>query len=393
MLSLTGIFFSALRGEAVSDVKVLIGDLLGSKAQTLVNTVNCVGVMGKGIALAFKKRFPEMFQDYVERCRAGEVNLGRPYLYKQFAGPWILNFPTKGHWRDVSKLSDIVAGLEHVREHYKSWGIESLAVPPLGCGNGQLDWTVVGPTLHRHLKDLDIPVELFAPTGTPPEQLTLEFLEQKASARPAGKHSSLGRKISPAAVALVAIVSRIGREPYHWPVGRTTFQKIAYFATATGIPTGLKHERASYGPFAADLKPLIARLVNNGLITERQEGKMYVIEPGPTYRDARELYMPQLKEWRSIIEHVADLFLRFPRTTDAELAATVHFVAQELAKENGKPSETDVLAGVKRWKVKRRPPLEEHEVASTVRNLNVLGWVDLEASAQLPLPEDELSIP
>src|SRR6266516_3463365 len=122
-------------------VKVMSGDLLASKAQTLVNTVNCVGIMGKGIALAFKRRYPEMFKDYVRRCERGEVQLGRPYVYRA-DDHQILNFPTKQHWRAVSRLEDIIAGLEYLEAHYREWGLTSIAVPPLGCGNGQLEWEV-----------------------------------------------------------------------------------------------------------------------------------------------------------------------------------------------------------------------------------------------------------
>src|SRR5262245_14784245 len=141
-------------------MKILLGDILQSKAQTLVNTVNCVGIMGKGVALEFKKRFPEMYEDYLRRCEARQVQLGQPYLYRSLLPPWILNFPTKDHWRSVSKIEDIVRGLGFLEQHYREWGITSIAVPPLGCGYGQLEWRVVGPTLNRHLKRLDIPVEL-----------------------------------------------------------------------------------------------------------------------------------------------------------------------------------------------------------------------------------------
>tara|TARA_Y100000310_G_scaffold193641_1_gene193598 strand:+ start:5615 stop:6070 length:456 start_codon:yes stop_codon:yes gene_type:complete len=147
-------------------VKVLIGDLFESQSQTLVNTVNCVGVMGKGIALGFKERFPDMYQEYVTRCNAGQVKLGQPYVFPKLIPPWILNFPTKDHWRSVARLQDIVLGLEYLEAHYQEWGIKSLAVPPLGCGEGQLEWRVVGPTLYRHLNRLDVPVELYAPYGT-----------------------------------------------------------------------------------------------------------------------------------------------------------------------------------------------------------------------------------
>ncbi len=245
-------------------VQVLEGDLFKSDAQTLVNTVNCVGVMGKGIALEFRKRFPEMYADYLRRCRAGQVRLGEPYLVRRLLPPWIINFPTKQHWRAVSRLSDIVRGLKYLESHYREWGVTSLAVPPLGCGLGQLEWRVVGPTLYRHLSRLDIPVTLYAPHGTPRAELDEDFLSGQTAADTVDGTDA--PRIEAAWVALVAIVARILREPFHWPIGRTTFQKIAYFATENGLPTGLHHEKSYYGPFAPELKPVISRLVNNGLL-------------------------------------------------------------------------------------------------------------------------------
>ena len=149
-------------------VRILTGDLFQSKAQTLVNAVNCVGVMGKGIALDFKVRFPDMYDDYVARCAAKQVRLGEPYLFQRPTPLWVLNFPTKDHWRSPASLSGIADGLAYVERHYRQWGIQSLAVPALGCGHGSLDWQVVGPVLHRHLSLLEIPVELYAPHGAPP---------------------------------------------------------------------------------------------------------------------------------------------------------------------------------------------------------------------------------
>lgn len=128
----------------MSNVRVLEGDLLKSNRHALVNTVNTVGVMGKGVALGFKRRYPAMYRDYVARCEHQEVKLGEPYVYRA-DDHVIINFPTKQHWRSVSRLSDIVAGLVYLEQHYKGWKIRSLAVPPLGCGNGQLEWRVVGP--------------------------------------------------------------------------------------------------------------------------------------------------------------------------------------------------------------------------------------------------------
>ncbi len=256
------------------------GDLLASKAQTLVNTVNCVGIMGKGIALAFKRRYPEMFKDYVRRCDRGEVQLGRPYVYRA-DDHLILNFPTKQHWRAVSRLKDIIAGLEYLEAHSREWGITSLAVPPLGCGNGQLEWEVVGPTLHRHLSRLDIPVELYVPHGE-----TLTGQQSLFGASDEAATPDRERFVEAEWVAVVAILDRLERQQHHWPVGRIMFQKLVYFATQAGIPTGLQYEAASYGPYAADLKRMLARLQNNGLAVERQRGNMFEVRVGPTYRDA-----------------------------------------------------------------------------------------------------------
>ncbi|MEW6667882.1 MAG: macro domain-containing protein [Thermodesulfobacteriota bacterium] len=368
-------------------VKVIMGDMFESKAQTLVNTVNCVGIMGKGIALEFKKRFPDMFEDYVKRCEAKQVHLGRPYVFKRMFPPWILNFPTKDHWRSVSRLQDIVEGLRYLQQHYRDWGITSLAVPPLGCGHGQLEWRVVGPTLYRHLKDLEVPVELYAPFGTPHAELQVSFLDkakETPSARPAPD------KIGPAWVAVVEILKRIEEEPFHWTVGRTTFQKIAYFATECGIPTGLKYQRGSYGPYAPVLKERITALVNNGLVREEHLGRMFAIRVGRTFSDARKAYEQELKGWEKIIDKVADLFMRM-NTNQAELAATVHFAAQEWkSRPDGKPTEKDLLDSVMKWKQKRRPPLDEKEVALTVRNLNMLSWIGAKASMDLPITEEDI---
>jgi O-acetyl-ADP-ribose deacetylase (regulator of RNase III) len=126
-------------------VEVKTGNLLNSGAHTLVNTVNCVGVMGKGIALDFKKRFPEMFDDYVARCRRGEVRLGEPYLFRHLIGPWVLNFPTKDHWRDVANIRDIELGLDYLASHIKEWDIKSIAVPHWGVAMVSLNGASSAP--------------------------------------------------------------------------------------------------------------------------------------------------------------------------------------------------------------------------------------------------------
>jgi len=358
-------------------IKVLIGNLFESKAQTLVNTVNCVGIMGKGIALEFKNRFPDMFKDYLMRCNRKQVQLGKPYLYKSLVQPWVLNFPTKKHWRSVSKIDDIVNGLKFLIKKYKEWGITSLAVPPLGTGYGQLEWRIIGPTLYRYLSQMDIPVELYAPYGTPHKEMQPEFLTQEPMPSP--------EWIQPAWIALVEILKRVEKEPYHWPVGRTTFQKMAYVATLAGLPTRLHYRRGSYGPFSAELKGLVTKLVNHGLIREERLGRMFSVKVGPTYEDARQAYIDDLERWESIINKMADLFMRL-KTAQSEIVATVLFAAQDLNKEKKEPPfESELLAEVLNWKQRRRPYPDKREIAHAIRNLAALRWLNVKPSIELEI--------
>ena len=371
-------------------IEVVIGDILESKAQTLVNTVNCVGIMGKGIALAFKKRFPDMYKDYIGRCKLGQVILGQPYLYRRREEPWILNFPTKEHWRSVASLDAMIRGMRYLLERYKEWGITSLAVPPLGCGEGQLEWRVVGPTLYRYLKQMDIPVTLHAPYGTPAVETQSSFLSQPIE--PVIADAGLGSfKITPDWIAVVEILARIESERYHWPVGRTTLQKIAYFATEAGLSTDLVYSQGSYGPYAPRFKFRITQLVNNGLIREERLGSMFHIMIGPTFQDAKKAYRKGIDERENVINQVVNLFLRM-KTKQAETAATVHFATKLLTEKiGGKPTEDQVLRYVQDWKQRRRPPLEIEEIAKTIRNLAALGWLRVKPSKDLPLPDEILA--
>lgn len=365
------------------------GDIFSSRAHTWVNTVNTVGVMGKGIALGFKRRFPEMFEDYVERCRKGEVRLGEPYLYRRSEPPWILNFPTKGHWRAVARLADIIAGLEHVEENYRAWGVQSLAVPPLGCGEGGLEWRIVGPVLYQHLRRLAIPVELYAPFGTPHAELQPSHLEQLTLETLAEPYQPPSR-VAPAWIALVEVLARIEREPYHFPVGRVGWQKLAYFATLAGVPTELAFLRGSYGPYSAGMKAMHSKLVNNGLITERSLGRMIEISVGPTYSSAALAFSDELEKWSEQIERVADLMTR-TNTRSAEIVATALFAAEELEEQTGEqPSEDDVIGAVRAWKRRRQPPPSDTELAEAVRYLGVLGWLELEPSDRVSAEVEEL---
>jgi len=149
-------------------IKFLQGNLLDAPTEALVNTVNTVGVMGKGIALMFKEAFPDNFHAYDEAVKRKEVRIGRMFVTENpaFNGPkWLINFPTKKHWRQPSRLEWIVDGLKDLRRVIQEKGIRSIALPPLGCGNGGLDWSDVRPEIARVFAQLDdLDVWVFEPT-------------------------------------------------------------------------------------------------------------------------------------------------------------------------------------------------------------------------------------
>ena len=151
-------------------IRTCTGNLVEQRTEALVNTVNTVGVMGKGIALQFKRAYPAMFKSYEQACRRGEVKLGQMHVWEtnQLDGPkFIINFPTKGHWKAKSRIEDIEVGLGDLAKVLKEKAISSVAIPPLGCGNGGLDWRVVKPLIVHALEAVDVDVCLFEPGVTP----------------------------------------------------------------------------------------------------------------------------------------------------------------------------------------------------------------------------------
>jgi len=162
------------------------GNLLDSKAQALVNTVNTVGIMGKGIALMFKDRFADNFRLYAQACKAGDVRTGRMFVTEpqELDGPrWIINFPTKQHWRGDSRLEWIVEGLQDLRRFLVDHQVRSIAIPPLGAGNGGLDWAAVRPHINHALGDLDVEITVYEPTARYQNVAKRQGVEQLTAAR------------------------------------------------------------------------------------------------------------------------------------------------------------------------------------------------------------------
>src|SRR3989304_896549 len=187
-------------------------------------------------------------------------------------------------------------------------------------------------------------------------------------------------------IALVEILRHVQSQPYHWPIGRVAFQKLAYVAVASGLPLDIEFKRGSFGPFSPSLKRMTSRLIGNGLIIEQQSDQMFEIKVGQQFDNAIRAYATELVQWESIISKVADLFAR-TTTHQAEVIATVLYAARELgANSSRRIGEAEIVSAVLDWKLRRRPPLSPTEVAYTVRNLAALKWLDLKPDAAEILP-------
>lgn len=364
--------------------KVLIGDMFESPAQTLVNTVNCVGVMGKGVAQEFKRRFPALFNDYKDRCDRGLVKLGEPYVYRDLSGLLVLNFPTKDHWRSPSRLSDIERGLDYLLSHSKEWGISSIAMPPLGCGNGGLEWSEVGPLIYRKLSHADFDVELYAPYGTSKSELTVDFLSAPVQLSLEGK----GRKadaLRPEWAVVLEILRQLQVQPYATPVGRTIFQKICYVATEMGIPTGFNFEKGSYGPFSEDVGRALHVFANKNWLQEERLGRMIAMRVTDQFeRDSRG-YSEQIEKNQKRIAKAVDLFSRIKSTEQAEEVLTVLYASRQLKAENpgADLDEQNLFDFIVDWKKSWSSPEKREAIADAIRNLVMLGWMRLAPSESL----------
>lgn len=356
-------------------LRALIGNLFESEAQTLVNTVNCVGVMGKGIALEFKKRFPAMHEDYTRRCAEKRVVLGQPYLYADLATR-IINFPTKAHWRSPSRLRDIEEGLDFLVRHLSEWQVTSIAMPPLGCGNGGLEWAEVGPLIYRKLHRTAVDVAVYAPYGTPKNQLSEQFLSAPSQMSLEGKGRNFA-KMNPAWVILVEVLRELEHQPYATPIGRTIFQKICYVVTEMGIDTGFDFKKGSYGPFSDDVRLALHDFANRNWLQEEQLGRMLTLRVGEQYERDRAKFELQIDRNQRKISKVVDLFSRIKTTEQAEEVLTVLYASRQLKQADaGKEiDEQDIFNFILDWKKSWNSDEKKEALVSAIRNLVVLGWM------------------
>jgi len=348
---------------------VKIGNLFDSNCSVVVNTVNCVGVMGKGIALEFKKRFPYMFNDYVLRCKAGELKPGSPYVYEDLLGTKILVFPTKDHWRSPSRLSYIVDGLDWFVEHYKEYDIESIAFPPLGCGNGGLSWSVVGPVMYQKLCALPIQIEIYAPFGTPQNEVTVDFLSKRI-----GNLDVKGCNLSamnPNWNLILKVIQELNSRRYSLKVGRTIYQKLCYVLTRNGVNTGFHFTRGTYGPYSSDVKNSILILANSNLIIEEQLGKMISMRVSDGFKFDQSAFT---SEDMLAVKKTVDLFSRIKSTEQAELIATVLYSYDELAQHQSTVTDKDIYDDVLIWKPYWKTE-KEYELCDAINNLAMLSLI------------------
>lgn len=363
-------------------MNILIGNLFESKKKTLVNTVNCVGVMGKGIALEFKKRYPDLYREYARLCEEKAVLPGVPYYYQDLAGTSVVMFPTKDHWRSPSRMEYIVNGLDWFVNHYQELGINSVAFPPLGCGNGGLAWEDVGPVMYRKLSELPIDIEIYAPFGTKPDQLKAAYLSAPQKVSDEMEVGKIRSKLNDKWFIILEVIREINKGKHTLHVGRVIFQKICYVLTRCGIQTGFSFVKGFYGPYSQDVNEAIMVLSNANLMIEEQIAGSQMIEVNVTDSfafDRSKYTSEELNQMNSCI----DLFCRVKNTDHAEMIATVIFAYDSITRDRtGQVTEQDVFDAVMQWK-KRWQHDKHDKVQSTIRDLAMLGWIQPEPSFEI----------
>ncbi|HEV8651483.1 MAG TPA: macro domain-containing protein [Actinomycetes bacterium] len=352
-------------------IEEISGDLLKADADALVNTVNTVGVMGKGIALQFKQAFPANYEAYRRACQRGEVELGRMFVFPtgQLRPRFIINFPTKQHWRSRSRLADIEVGLADLVRVIRERGIASLAVPPLGVGNGGLPWVQVRPLIHEALGHLpEVNVLLYAPSGAPaPEEM------QVATKRPT---------MTPSRATLVGILDRY-IEP-GFGVSVLEIQKLVYFLQAAGEPLRLDFAPARYGPYAESLNHVLQNVEGHYLRgygdRSRRVAEGPPLELLPGAADEARAFLGDHPGTRDRLDRVAGLIEGFDTPYGLELLATVHWVATRLDPAAATDPEVTVKR-VQAWSPRKGRLFTEQHIKLAWERLRDHGWLTPEPRA------------
>ena len=349
-------------------IELKTGDILGTDAEALVNTVNCVGFMGRGLAQQFSKAYAPNLKAYQAACKRGEVTPGRMFIHAtgQMTNPkFIINFPTKRHWKGKSRLEDIEAGLVDLVVRIQELGIRSIAIPPLGCGLGGLDWDQVRPRIEKALVLLpDVQVYLFPPAGAPEAKDMVQSREVPEMTQ--------GR------AALVTLMDRYLRGLMDPFVTLLEVHKLMYFLQAAQEPLRLRYKKHIYGPYAENLRNVLARIEGH-LVSGYSDGgdtptKQLELVPGAVADADR--FLAEHPDTKARLEQVVDLVEGFETPFGLELLSTVHWTA---SRENARsPEEAQRLAYAWNDRKKRFTP---DQIDLAWETLQKKGWLRRAAEA------------
>lgn len=349
-------------------IAITTGNLLTDDAEALVNTVNCVGVMGKGIALQFKQAYPEMNKAYERACGRGELEPGRMQVWETGAlvGPrYVINFPTKRHWVGRSSYKDIEAGLTALVEEVRKRGIRSIAIPPLGCGNGGLQWSKVRPMIESAFAALpEVQVHLYGPAGAPTTEERVVATKRPRMTR--------ARALFLLAMERYAVLA--------YETTQLEIQKLAYFLQEAGEPLRLKYTAQLYGPYAENLNKVLEDMKGHfitGFDGSRAPERIIELREGATAEAAA--FLKDDADAQGRMERLGALIEGFETPYGMELLATVHWVAAH-AKSPARTAD-EAVAAVHQWNQRKAAFSAEH-IEKAWEHLNAEGWIGLPAAAE-----------
>jgi O-acetyl-ADP-ribose deacetylase (regulator of RNase III) len=340
------------------------GNLLLENAEALVNTVNCVGVMGKGIALQFKRAYPENFRQYEKACKAGEVQPGRMFIYPTgnlFNPKYIINFPTKRHWKGRSKIEDIQSGLVALVQQVQQLGITSIAIPPLGCGNGGLNWAIVKPLIESAFSQLpDVSVALYEPSGAPVAEKMLVATEKP--------------KMTRARALFIRLLELYGIPGYE--LTKLEIQKLAYFLQEAGEPLKLSYVKHKYGPYAHNLNHVLKDIEGHYICgygdgtSGAESASIYVLPEG---RDAARVFFETQPEAQQRYSRVGNLIFGYETPYGMELLATVHWVATKYS--NPAVDSEQAISLIHEWSERKRNLFKPQHIRKAWQRLHEQNWL------------------
>lgn len=351
-------------------IELAKGNLLAAPAEALVNTVNAAGVMGRGIALQFKQAYPGMFRAYAAACRAGEVTTGKMHVFDRggLAGRprWIINFPTKRHWRAASRIADIDAGLTDLVATIQRLGIRSIAIPPLGCGNGGLDWRDVRPRIEAAFATFpDVRVLLYPPAPAPEAEAMPNRTERPKM--------TMGR------AALILLMDRYLKGLLDPFVSLLEIHKLMYFLQEAGQPLQLNYEAKPFGPYAPNLRQVLIRLERHytegyGDGKDKPSTPIHLL-PGAV-EEAVEFLRNDRETWTRM-DRVASLIEGFEDPFGLELLSTVHWVTRE--NPDARADAEIAVSAVQEWSPRKKQHLKREHLLRAWQRLKEQGWIAVAA--------------